>query len=358
MPGFTAAAAAARFLLRRAVLAAGLSVSLAHAPAFAQQGSDRPPTPVEMQEVTVDTVVDSLEAVGTIRSNESVIVRPEIAGIVKAVHFEEGEPVDAGTLLFELDDAVTRAVLAEAQARFSLAQRNYARAAELLEKGSGTARTRDEALSELEASRAAVALAQARLEQTEIHAPFSGIAGLRRVSEGAYVVAGQELVNLESVQPVKADFAVPERYLANVHRGQKITVRVDAFPGRGFEGEVLAVDPRIDEAGRNLSIRAVVDNPDNLLRPGLFARVDLTVARREGAILIPEEALMPGAEGFTVYKVVDGEAQRAEVRIGTRRGAEVEIVEGLAPGDVVITAGQLKVRPGAPVRAVGSASES
>lgn len=358
MPGFMAAAAAARSILRRTVMAAGLSAALALAPAFAQQGGEQPPTPVEMQEVAVDTVVDTLAAVGTIRSNESVIVRPEIAGTVKAIHFEEGEPVEAGTLLFELDDEIDRAVLAEAEARFGLAQRNYERAAELLKKGSGTARTRDEALSELQASRAAVELAQARLEQTKIHAPFSGIAGLRRVSQGAYVVAGQELVNLESVQPVKADFSVPERYLANVSRGQPITVGVDAFPGRSFEGEVMAVDPRIDAAGRSLEVRAVIDNSDNLLRPGLFARVTLTVDRREGAILIPEEALMPGGSGFTVYKVVDGKAQPAEVRIGTRRGSQVEIVEGLAPGDVVITAGQLKVRPGAPVKAVGSASES
>lgn len=358
MPGSTAAAKASRPFVRHAVTAAALALALAHAPAAAQQGGERPPTPVEMQEVTVDTVVDTLQAVGTIRSNESVIVRPEIAGIVKTIHFEEGEPVEAGTLLFELDDEIYRAVLAEAEARFSLAQRNYERAAELLQKGSGTARTRDEALSELQASRASVELAQARLEQTKIHAPFAGIAGLRRVSKGAYVVAGQELVNLESVQPVKADFAVPERYLPNVSRGQRITVRVDAFPTRSFEGEVLAVDPRIDEAGRSLAVRAVIDNPDNLLRPGLFARVNLTVDRRESAILIPEEALMPRGTGFTVYKVVDGKAQPAEVRIGTRRGAQVEIVEGLEPGDVVITAGQLKVRPGAPVQAVGSASES
>lgn len=360
MPGFIAASLAHRHALRCIASAAGLCalVAIAAAPAVAQQGGERPPTPVEMQEVSVDTMVDTLAAIGTIRSNESVVLRPEIPGLVKAIHFEEGEPVEAGELLFELDASIYHAELAEAEARFNLARRNYARAAELLDKGSGTARARDEALSELEASRATVELGQARLEQTKIHAPFSGIAGLRQVSEGAYVLAGQELVNLESVQPVKADFAVPERYLSSVSRGQEITVRVEAFPEQEFKGEVMAIDPRIDATDRSLSVRAVIENPDMLLRPGLFARVDLTVDRREQAILIPEEALMPRGTGFTVYKVVDGKAEQVEVRIGKRRGSQVEIVDGLSPGDTVITAGQLKVQPGAPVQGVAEAAGS
>jgi len=192
-------------------------------------------------------------------------------------------------------------------------------------------------------------LSRARLDKTDVRAPFSGILGLRRVSPGDYVTPGQDLVNIEDIDPLKVDFRVPERYLANLSAGQRIRVRVDAFPDRSFEGRVYAVDPQIDPAGRSIAIRARIDNPERVLRPGLFARVRLIVDERPNALVIPEQAIVPRGERRYVFRVKDGKAVLTEVRVGQRRQGSVEVVEGLSEGDTVVTAGQLKIRDGVSV---------
>lgn len=309
--------------------------------------------PVEAVQVKVDMVSDEVSAVGTLRSNESVIVRPEIAGRISAIRFDEGEPVDQGQTLVSIDDSTHQAELADAEASLNLAERTFKRLDELFEKGSTSARERDEALARLESARAALQLSQARLDKTDVNAPFSGILGLRRVSPGDYVTPGQDMVNLEDIDPIKVDFRIPERFLSSLSTGQSIRVRVDAFPDRAFEGEVYAIDPQIDPAGRSIAIRARIDNPERVLRPGLFARVRLIVDERPDALVVPEQALVPRGEQRYVFKVVDGKAALTEVQLGQRRGGDVEIVEGLAEGETVITAGQLKIRDGVPVTVLG-----
>jgi membrane fusion protein (multidrug efflux system) len=200
-------------------------------------------------------------------------------------------------------------------------------------------------------------LAKARLAKTELKAPFAGIVGLRRISAGDYVTPGQDLVNLEDITPLKADFRVAETYLPLVREGQPIKVEVDALPGKSFAGSVYAIDPRIDESGRSIVIRALLPNDEKMLKPGLFARVTLVVEERENAILVPEEALMPQQGGAAVYKVVDGKAEMTPVQTGLRRQGMVEITEGLRQGDVVITAGQMKIQPGAPVTVLPPAGQ-
>ncbi len=315
------------------------------APAFAQ----RPPTPVDAAPVTVDTITIEAEAVGTLLSNESVLIRPEIAGRIVAIGFEEGQAVAADQQLFQLDDSIYQAELADARARLQLAERSFERAKQLLQRGAGTQRARDEALASLQTARAAVELAEARLTKTTIEAPFAGIAGLRRVSMGDFVTVGQDMVNLENIDPVKVDFAIPERFLGDLDSGQTVRMTADAFPGETFAGEVYAVNPRIDPAGRSIQVRARIDNSQRRLRPGLFVRVNLELARRENAILVPEEAVVPRGEQRFVYKIVDGKAVMTPVVIGQRRFGEAEIREGLAEGDTVVTAGQLKLFDGAPV---------
>lgn len=333
-------------------LAGALSAALWLAGPAAAQTPEAEPVPVEAREVEVGTVAQDVSAVGSLMSNESVIIRPEIAGRIVGIHFAEGGRVEAGARLFSIDDSIYRAELTEAEASLRLSERNYARADELFQRGSGTARARDEAVAKLQTDRAALALVRARLDKTQIVAPFEGIVGLRNVSVGDYVTPGQDLVNLEDVDPVKVDFRVPERYLAALAKGQRLVIQVDAFPGRAFEGEVYALDPRIDVAGRSVAIRATVPNDDGLLRPGLFARVRLTVEARENAITIPEQAIVPRGQDRFVFKVVDGKAVMTKVTLGLRRTGEVEVVEGLAPGDLVVTAGQLKIRDGSPVEIV------
>lgn len=190
------------------------------------------------------------------------------------------------------------------------------------------------------------------LDKAIIRAPFDGLVGLRQVSAGAYVTPGQDIARLTALDPMKVDFRVAETMLADIRVDQPLEVQVDAYPEQRFKGSVYAIDPVVDEAGRSVLIRARIGNPDQLLRPGLFARVHLVVERAEQAVTVPEEALMPSGNAVMVFKVVDGKVEPAPVRTGLRQGGRVQIEEGLAPGDMVITAGHLKVRPGAPVTIV------
>lgn len=327
------------------MLALGLAM-----PAAAQDGP--PAVPVEVAPVSIETVLDEVSAVGTLISNESVVIRPEIAGLITEIAFEEGGQVQQGDLLFGLEDSIYQAELEDARARLLLSQRNYERASDLYDRGAGTARSRDEAESELRTARAAVELATARLEKTQIHAPISGVVGLRKVSEGDYVEAGEDLVNLEEIQPLKVDFSIPERYLSNLEVGQRVQITADAFPSEEFTGEVYASNPLIDVNGRSIAVRARIDNSERRLRPGLFVRVRLELDRHENAIIIPEQALVPRDQDIFVYKVVDQTAQLTKVTPGQRKFGKVEILDGLTESDIVVVAGQLKLQDGAKVQPV------
>jgi membrane fusion protein (multidrug efflux system) len=196
---------------------------------------------------------------------------------------------------------------------------------------------------------AAVPLAAPRLAKTEIKAPFSGIIGLRVVSVGDYVKEGADVVNLESIDPLKVDFRVPEIYLKQIQVGQTLRVQLDALPGSTFDGKVFAVNPLVDAAGRSIVIRALVRNPDTSLRPGMFARVRLITRDEKDALAIPEQAIVPQGDEQFVFKIADGKAQRVKIEVGQRRDGKVEVLKGLAADDIVVTAGHMKLRDGTPV---------
>lgn len=305
--------------------------------------------PVEMAIVETGPFVERESAVGSLASDEAVIIRSEIAGRVAVIGFEEGQNVEAGDLLIAIDDSIYRAEFNQAEARLNLSQANYDRAVDLERRGAGTQRALDEALSKLQEDRATLDLARARLERTEIRAPFSGVIGIREVSPGDYITAGQEIVNLEAIDPIKVAFKAPEVMLAYLEVGQEVTVTVDAFPGQEFTGEVYAINPRIEASGRSVDLRARVPNPNSVLRPGLFARIAIIFDRRENAILVPERALVPIQSRQTVFVVENGSAVTRDVETGGRANGQVEILSGLEPGEVIVTAGQLKLREGTPV---------
>lgn len=305
--------------------------------------------PVEGVEVTVATVTSEIRVVGSLRSNESVVIRPEIGGRVSEILFEEGLRVAAGTPLLKLDAAIARAELDQAKAALELSQTNYKRAIELFERKAASAATRDQALASLRADQANLELAQARLAKLTLRAPFDGVLGLREVSLGDYLTPGQDIVNLEDIETLKVDFRIPERYLGSLAPGQAIGVTADAFTGRKFTGEVYAIDPLVDEDGRAVVLRARLPNEEGLLRPGLFVTVALAIGQRDDAILVPEQAIVPRGGDQHVYRVVEDKAVLTTVKLGERRDAMVEILAGLAPGDVVVTAGQIKLRDGTPV---------
>ena len=311
--------------------------------------------PVEVVRATAAQATRELRSVGTLASDESVDVASELPGRITDIAFQEGEAVQAGGVLIRLDDALARAEATDAAAKLVLAEANFERANSLSKSGTGTQRARDEALAALESARAAVELTQARLEKTEIRAPFDGVVGLRRVSVGAFTQIGQTLVNLEKIDALKLDFQLPEINLSDVRVGMPIEIAVDAFPGDMFEGRIYAIDPHLDVNGRSLRIRARLPNPDLMLRPGLFARVTLSVAARGPVVVVPESAIMPRAGDMFVYVVRDGRAVETKVRLGRRLAGEVEVIEGLAPDDAVVVAGQIRLRDGTLVEVVSSA---
>jgi membrane fusion protein (multidrug efflux system) len=308
--------------------------------------------PVETAPAKAGPIQRRLTAVGSLRSNESVVVRPEIAGRIAEFKFDEGQRVKKGDPLVLLDDTVWRAAVEQAQAALWLAQSNYARAVDLLNRKAGTTKARDEAMAELRADQASLELAKARLDKTVLKAPFDGVVGLRKASVGDFIDVGKDIVNLEQIDPLKVDFRVAEVYVGAVKPGQNLQLGVDAFAGDRFDGEVYAIDPLIDESGRSILLRARLPNQDGRLRPGMFARISLVLNEREDAIQVPEQALVPQGQDQFVFKVVDGKAAFTKVKVGIRRDGMAEIVEGLSPGDQVVTAGQLKIRDGAPVKAV------
>lgn len=330
-------------------VAAVFALWLAGTSAAATAATETPGVPVEASKPIRRTVTDVVTAVGSLQSNESVIIRSEIDGRIEKIHFTEGQPIKAGQLLVSLDASVQRAELAEAQAQLELSERNFKRARELFDRGVATGRTLDEAEASLESTKARVALLRARLEKTEIRAPFEGVVGLRLVSPGDYLEAGNDIVNLEDLDPVKVDFRIPERMLRNVTVGQKIEVTVDALPDQTFEGTVYAIDPKIDPATRSIALRARVPNPDGLLRAGLFAQIRLIVDERKDALVVPEQAVVPrGSERF-VYRIADGTARLVKVALGWRGQGLVEVKSGIGADDLIVTAGHIKLKDGVPV---------
>jgi len=312
-------------------------------------GGPAPSVIVEAIIATTAPMPQTITAVGSLRSDESVTVRPEVAGRVIAIGFQEGRPVVKGATLVKLDPAVNEAEVQQARANLTLGKAKYERAIDLQKQGFISGQARDEAENNLKLAEAAAALAAARLAKTEIRAPFSGVIGLRSVSVGDYVKEGQDMVNLESIDPLKVDFRVPEVYLKQVQVGQTLQVSLDALPGRSYEGSVFAINPLVDAAGRAIVIRAQVRNADTALRPGMFARVRLLTKDERDALVLPEQALVPQGEDQYVFRVLDGKATRTKVELGQRRDGRVEVLKGVAPGETIVTAGQLKLRDGMPV---------
>jgi membrane fusion protein (multidrug efflux system) len=328
---------------------ASKTAAAAAAPAASAPGSG-PAVSVEAIKVERLALPQGITAVGSLRSDESITLRPEVAGRISAIQFREGERVAKGAPLVKLDPSVTQAELQQAQANMVLAKAKYDRAVDLQGKGFISGQAKDEAENNLQVGEAALALARAKLAKLSIEAPFAGIIGLRSVSVGDYVKEGADMVNLEAIDPLKVDFRVPEIYLSQIRVGQSLQMTLDAMPGKTYEGKVFAINPLIDAAGRAVVIRAQVRNQDTTLRPGMFARVRLLTHDTQEALVVPEQAIVPQGDEWFVYRVVDGKAQRAKVEIGQRRDGKAEVMKGLRDGDVVVTAGQLKIRDGVPVQ--------
>lgn len=290
-----------------------------------------------------------IRAIGSLQSDESVVIAPEVAGRIEEINFIEGRPVKKDDVLVRLDTALANAEVADAQARLTLAQANNERARTLSRTGAVTGKSRDEAVASYQTAVAALELAKTRLSKLELRAPYDGVAGLRGVSAGAFVNVGTPIANVEKVDVLKVDFKIPEVHLGDVKMGQRIELTVDAHPGRTFDGEIYAVNPAVDVNGRALQLRARLANPDQVLKPGLFARILIKGTTERDVVMIPEAAVLPRGQETFVFVVDGNKAVERKVKLGQRANAQVEVVEGLTPPATIVTAGQQKLRDGATI---------
>lgn len=317
------------------------------------------PAAVEVAAVQAVTLTDDVQAVGSLRSRQGVMLRPEVSGRVAQLGFRDGQRVERGQLMLQLDDTLQRAQLQQAQAQASIARTNLQRGRELLAQNFVSQSAVDQNEASLQVAEAQVALAQAQLSRMKVLAPFGGTVGIRSVDVGEFVRDGADIVNLEDLSALSMDFRLPERYLTRIRTGQAMEVTLDAVPGQRFQAQVEALDVQVDADGRALLVRARLQDSSGSLKPGMFARGRVVFSVRENAIMVPEEALVPLGGRQLLFKVVDGPdgqklSQRLEAKIGARQPGRVEILQGLVAGDMVVTAGHTRLLRGeaVPVRVV------
>jgi membrane fusion protein (multidrug efflux system) len=316
------------------VLSTALSVVAVSQPA------ETPKAAVIAAEVSREQFVDRVEALGTLKANESVAVTANVTETVSAIHFDDGERVEKGQVLVEMTNAEEHALLEEAQARAGEAERQYGRVKSLVAQRSASESLLDERKRDLDTARALLVAIESRVADRLIKAPFAGVLGLRNISPGALVEPGDLISTLDDDSMMKLDFAVPSVFLPDLKAGLGITAKARAYGERTFHGKIRSIDSRVDPVTRSIRVRALIPNPDRTLKPGVLMQVELLRNPRE-ALVIPEAGLMQ--LGREQYVMLVGEGGKVERR-------QVEIVEGLAAGDRVITHGHDKVRPGQTVR--------
>ena len=327
--------------------------------AGAGAGGSGGPATVEVGLAQSAALTDEVQAVGSLKSAQGVMLRPESSGRIARLGFADGARVNKGQLLVQLDDTLQQAQLKQAEAQASIARTNLQRSRELLAQSFISQSAVDQNAAALQVAEAQVALAQAQVQRMKVLAPFNATAGLRLVDVGDYVKDGADIVNIEDLSALTVQFALPERYVDRLRAGQAVEVAVDAMPGRTFQGRVQAVDSQVDANGRALQVLAAVANPGTVLRPGMFARPRVVFSTRAAAVVVPEEALVPVGGKQFIFKVVEGAdgkkvSQRLEARLGLRLPGKVEILEGIKAGDTVVTAGHGRLLRGdsVPVRVI------
>lgn len=308
----------------------------------------KPPS-VEVARVVRTDLTDDARAVGSLRSRRGVVLRPEVGGRITRLNFTDGQRVRKGQLLVQFDDQLQQAQVQQSRAELSIAQANQKRNRELVAQNFISQRSLDESAANLEVAQAKLALALATAARLRIVAPFDGIAGIRQVNVGDYLKDGADIVNIEDIDAIFVDYRLPERFQSQLKRGQTAVLEIDALPGHAYSAQIQAIDPLIDANGRSIGIRGCIDNRALQLRPGMFARVNTVFGTRLDARVIPEEAIVPqGGKQFVIKLLSAADAkmrttQRVEVKVGLRQPGQVEILQGLEPGDTVVTTGQQRI---------------
>jgi membrane fusion protein (multidrug efflux system) len=309
---------------------------------------------VIVTEVREAPLADRIEALGTLKARESVVITANVTDSISALHFDDGDRVKAGAVLVEMMSGEEHALLEESKARVAEAERQYQRVKSLEASGSASASLLDERRRDIETARAALTATESRLADRLVKAPFDGVVGLRNISLGALVQPGDVITTLDDDARLKLDFAVPSVFLGTLAPGVEVEARTRAFPDQLFRGTISSLDSRVDPVTRSVQVRALIDNEERLLRPGQLMTVELLRNPRQ-ALMVPESALLHRGEAHFVFVVRAGDeplVEKRPVEIGARRPGEVEILAGLAAGEQVITHGLQKVKPGAAVEII------
>jgi membrane fusion protein (multidrug efflux system) len=310
--------------------------------------------PAEVAPAKVQKVEDKFEAVGSVEASEAITVVSEIDGIVVSLPFEEGGPIQKGSLIAKLDDSQLAAEVARTEALRSQSQSSYDRVKSIVEEKAGSQQDLDDAAAALKVAEANLALARARYNKTRIAAPFDGIVGARRVSVGTFVRAGQELTTLANIDEIRINFSAPERFLSQLGRGGEASVSTTAYSGDKITGKIIAIDPILDPTTRTARVVARVQNPQRKFRPGMSANISVVLSERANAITIPNEAVFANGDQTFVFVVKqDSTVSRQPITLGTRLTDAVEVVKGLDKGAKVVRAGHQKLFEGAKIIPIG-----
>jgi len=322
-------------------------------------GFQRPPTPVEAAPVAVGPVIDLFTTVGTLEAYNSVTVTGEIDGIIVEVPFREGRRLAEGELIARLDDDQLKAEAQRARALRDKTKATWERVKSIVDQGAGAAQDLDDATADLKVAEANLTLAMTRQDKTRITAPFTGLAGRRLVSPGTFMRAGNPITQLAQIDKLRVAFAVPERILGSMHLGAKVDVSTPAFPDVKLTGLVDVIEPQLDSSTRTVGILALVDNPEEILRPGMSATIAVVLEERAEALTVPADAVfVEGGQAFVYVIKPDSVVTRATVSLGTRLPDVVEVLEGLEVGQQVVKAGHQKLYEGAKVMPIGDAADS
>jgi len=309
-----------------------------------------PPAVVSTRSVTSERWQPALEAIGSITPTRGVVVSAEVPGIVRKIYFDSGQHLDEGELLVELDVDVDKAELDALQADRRLAEITRNRLSQIVSDNLGSRSDLDEAQAKLDRTEAEIAAKRAMIRKKSIRTPFAGELGIRIINPGQYLAPGDEIVQLVGLDPIYAEYSLPERYLSELHVGQTVNIRVQAYPETLFEGSVYAISPSIQTASRSVRIRALIQNPDGRLRPGMFAEVDTLLDERDRVLTLPERAVTYNPYGESVFVVNEADGTKTveltQIKTGQVRDGRVEIISGLDEGTEVVSDGHNKLRNG------------
>ncbi|MDR9415317.1 MAG: efflux RND transporter periplasmic adaptor subunit [Gracilimonas sp.] len=315
-----------------------------------QSGSEvRNPLSVDVHLVEPQIYENKIYSTGTLIANEDVQLRSEISGKIVEMRLQEGQQVKAGDLLIKINDSELQAQLKQVQFRLNLAEVREKRQRTLLERGGISQEQYDATLNELNVLRSEMDLIRAQIDKTEIKAPFDGVVGLRYVSTGSYITPSTQIATIQSINPIKVEFSIPERYAGIVKVGNKVVFNVQGQE-KDFEAEIYAIEPRINIQTRTLMMRALADNTKGTLLPGAFANIELILEEIENSLMIPAISVIPELQGQKIYMLKNGVVAEQSISTGIRTERYVQVTDGLSPGDTVLTSGLLQVRNGMDVK--------